>query len=109
MLAQECLQLRGGGVALRTQHDGGCDLLAKAGMRKAESRRFRHCRMAEQHLIDLQGCNLLASPIDLFLDAAGEHEVAVGVETAEVASTEPTADERTGIRIRIGFISTHDC
>ena len=70
-------------------------------MRNAEADGLGNLRMTQQHFVDLSRPDLLTAAIDQLLDAAGQREVAVGVQEPLVAGAEPSVGEgfRVGVRI----------
>ena len=90
-------------LALRlAQHHRRGDFFAPGGMRHAEGDRFGHGGMREQHFVDFARRNFFAAAIDQFLDAAGQREIAVGIEKALIAGAEPAVGE--GLRVGFGII-----
>ena len=63
-------------------------------VRHRERDDLQHGRVVHQHFVDLARRDLLAAAIDDLLQAAGERDVAVGVDDALVAGAEPAVDER---------------
>jgi len=58
--------------------------------------------MAGQHLLHFAGRDVLPAPDDDVLDSIGDHEVAVLVETGQIAGAEPGGmDERVGVGRRV--------
>ena len=93
-------QDRGFGLRLRLQDHGGGDFFAPGGMRNAERNSFGDCGMAQQNFVDFTRRDLFAAAIDQFLDAAGEREIAVGIEKALIAGAEPAVGETTSRWLR---------
>src|SRR4030095_10946343 len=75
------------------RHDGGLDLLTVDGIRNPERGRHGDRRMAEQHIVDLYGRDLLTAAIDQFLDATGDREITVAIENPKVAGSNTSVDD----------------
>ncbi len=76
--------------------DDRADLLAEPFVGHADDRGFGDVRVLVQRGFDLGGVDVLAAADDDVLQAVDDVEVAVGVETAEVAGVEPAVGERLG-------------
>ena len=66
--------------ALAHHHRRG-HFFAPRGVRHAEAHRLRHCRMRQQHLVDLPRRDLLTAAVDQLLEPARERQIAVRVQT----------------------------
>jgi hypothetical protein len=62
-------------------------------------------RVREQHVIDFPGRDLLASPVDDFLQAARDKQIAILVQMPLVSGAEPALDERGRIGGRVVLVS----
>src|SRR5262245_11198255 len=83
--------LDAGGVEGRARaedHDGG-DALAPLVVGDADHRTLGDVGVAEQHLLDLRGGDVLAAPDDRVVAAALDEQVALVVERAPVPGREP--------------------
>src|SRR5437773_10520079 len=70
-------------------HDGGDDLLAELWVGEAEHGGLGHEWVAEQHLFDLAGVDVVAAGDDQLAGAAGDGEIAIGAAPTQVAGVEP--------------------
>ena len=78
-------------------------------MRHRERGGRHHIRVCEERLLDLARRDLLAAPVDDLLGPAGEREVSVVVEMAEVSGAEPPVGrERREVDLRIGEVRARD-
>ena len=75
------------------EHDDRDRLLAPALVAHADHRDFAHLRQLVDHALDLGGGDVLAAGDDHVLLAVGQVQEAVLVEIADVAGTEPVAEE----------------
>ncbi len=80
--------------ALRPTHHERVDILAAHLVREADDRRLLHLRMLVQHQLDLLGKDVAAVADDHVLDAVEDIEIAVLIEAADVAGTQPAVLER---------------
>jgi hypothetical protein len=89
-LGDQCADLVLGYDGAGPDDDRGGDVLAQRGMRYREGHCPSHVGMAHQDLIDLCRGDLRTAAVDDFLEAAGEEQVAVGVEITLVARAKPS-------------------
>ena len=80
--------------------DEGDDDLAPALVRQAGHGHFDDGRVQRQAALDLDRRDVLAAGDDHVVDAAGDEEVAVGVEIAGVAGEVPAVAQRLGVGLR---------
>src|SRR5581483_1898346 len=71
-------------------------LLADDGIGAAHHDGGGHPPVVEQHRFDLGRVELLAAPVDDVVGPAGQVQVAVGVEAADVAGRQPAAGPAGG-------------
>src|SRR5438046_932586 len=90
-------QLALGRVAL--QDDGRVHLLAERLVRYREGDRLAHRRVAQEDIVNLQRGDLLAAPVDQFLQSPSEGEVAIRINLSLIAGAEPAVDK--GGRVRL--------
>src|SRR5581483_2645345 len=64
------------------------------GMARADDGRFRHGRMSDRDVFELDGADPFAAGFDYVLRAVGDLDVAVGVERRDVAGREPAVAQR---------------
>src|SRR5512142_2811112 len=81
----------------------GRDLLAQLVVGHGEGHRLLHGGVIEQHLVHLDGRDLLAAAVDELLEPSGESQVPLGVDHALVAGAEPAVGEGPGVRLRVGL------
>src|SRR5690606_27771579 len=67
-----------------------------------------HGGMLAEHVVDLPRADLLAAAVDDLLQPAGDGQIAVLVEHALVAGTEPAVDESRFIGLGIALIAAGD-
>ena len=92
------LELAGAGGGARPrlhERDGN---LAEIGVRPADDAARLHPGAPLQHALDRPGRQVLAAPDDDVLEAAGDEQIPVGVEPAEVAGPQPAVAENRGGR-----------
>src|SRR5471030_1809520 len=75
---------------MRAQYDSGSNVRTESGMRDGENSGFDHIRVAQQHLFDLGGRNLLPSAIDDLVDPADDEEISFHVQVTNVAGSKPS-------------------
>ena len=83
------------------QNDRGGDVLPQPRMRYGKSGGLGNRRMIHEHLIDLEGRDLLAAAVDEFLGPADDREKAVGVDAAQIAGAEPAIGESGAVRLGV--------
>jgi len=79
--------------AVPASHNGGHHALAPLEVGNANDRRLGDRRVLEQHVLNLAGRQVLATPHDHVVDAALHEQVTVGVEIAGVAGVEPAVGQ----------------
>src|SRR5262249_14117070 len=104
---QEPAKLRRCRLRAKMRNDGGCDVLAKAGMGDRESGGLSYGRMAEERGFNLSGRNLLTAAVDQFAQAAVQGQEAVSVEAADIARAKPTLPESSLIQFRRIEVTGH--
>src|SRR5207244_12701791 len=72
-----------------SNHDGGSDILAQAGIRYREGHRVGHGRMLHQNFVDLARRNLCAATIDDLLRAAPDEDIAFRIDQPQISGSEP--------------------
>ena len=90
-----------GDLAVRGGNDGRRDLLAEGGMRNGKHADLAHRGMLSQDGLYFERSDLLAAAIDQILDPTGDRQVAVVIESADIAGSEPPIDKRRGGRVRV--------
>src|SRR5262252_8156480 len=80
--------------------DEGANDLAPALVRNPDYGHFGDCGMQRQTAFDLDRRDVLAAADDHVVDAAGDEEIAVGVEISGVAGEIPAAAQCLGVRVR---------
>ena len=94
-----------GEFAARPAHDGGHDFVFGQFRRHRKDRGFADVRMAEQHLLDLEGRNILAAAADGVLQAVDETKISVPVAHDAIAGVKPAVAERLGGLVGHGEIA----
>src|SRR5205807_1382914 len=85
----EGAQLGHGHRAVGGHHHGGGHDLAEVGVRPTTDSNLLNLGVLEEHVLHVGGGDVLAAPDDEVLQPAGDEQVAVGVEVAEVAGVDP--------------------
>ena len=91
-LAAPGLQLCRRRAGAAHQRDGRSDILAQHVVGDPDDGGVPHRRMLVQHVFDLDGRDVEAATDDQLLGAAGQDQVAIGVDVAEIAGFRPTID-----------------
>src|SRR5450755_3590140 len=91
----------------RLEHHEGLGPLAPLLVGHTDDRRFQHCLVGEDRLLDLDRGDVLPTGHHDVLGAVQQLHVAIGVHHAEVAGVEPAAPERGAGRLRIVEIALH--
>src|SRR5690606_25440888 len=78
-----------GRVCLGDPLDDRADALAALAVGKPDHRDVADLGVGVEHVLDLLGRDVLALADDHVLEPAGQHDVAVGADVAQVAGTEP--------------------
>ena len=73
------------------KHHGSADLLAEHTVCNSKGDHLLDGRMFHQHIVDFEGRDLLAAPVDDFLEASGDFQITVAIEEPLVAGAEPAA------------------
>src|ERR1700722_6520299 len=107
-LGEERPKLLFGGAQALAQDHRRADVLAEHRVRHGERHRLQDGGVVHQSFIDLAGRDLLAAAVDDLLQPPGQRQVAVGVDDALIAGTEPAVDERLAVRLRIVLVSHGD-
>src|SRR5262249_60859578 len=80
--------------------DEGANDLAPALVRNPDHGHFGDCRVQRQTAFDLDRRDVLAAADDHVVDAAGDEEIAVGVEISGVAGEIPPAAQCLRVLVR---------
>src|SRR5712691_1569967 len=99
-------QLRFGGAVRLVQNHRGGNFFSERGMGKAEGYSACHRGMAKQNLIHFVRRNVFASADDDVFDAAGQMQIAVGIEKSLVARKKPSIHKSASVGFGIIFVST---
>ncbi len=81
-------------ACLGPRQDEGAGMLAPCGVGPGHHRGLQHLGMAIEHLLDLEGGDVLAAGDDDVLGAVLDLDIAVGMAHAEIAGVEPAAARR---------------
>src|SRR5829696_780414 len=95
-LAGEAHELGRRRVRAVAQHDRSAQHLAHAFVGHAPDHGLRDVRMRAQQALDLTGEDVVPADVHELLAAAGDRQVARGVDRTQVAGPEPVAVERGG-------------
>ena len=101
-------QLRGLEVGPGLELDGGADLLSKLRVRDREAEGLADAGVPEEDVVHFAGRDLLAAAVDDFFESAGQAQVAVFVDRAQVAGAEPPVSQRFGVGGVIGSVPGGD-
>ena len=106
MFLAEGLDVFLGGVGV--QDDGGVDFFAVLDVGNAEADGIFDGGVLGENGVDLEGRYLFAAAVYQLLEAAGDAEVAEGVDEALVPGTEPAIGEGGGVGLGVVAVAVHD-
>ena len=92
-------------LASDPQHHRCVNTLSIDRMRLCERYRFEHCRIGQEHHINVTRRDLLATPVDELLDPSFQIEIAARVQAAKISTTEPSINKTRGVCLRVVNVS----
>mmetsp|Transcript_35722 Transcript_35722/g.111464 ORF Transcript_35722/g.111464 Transcript_35722/m.111464 type:complete len:328 (-) Transcript_35722:672-1655(-) len=107
-LLREGQDLRLRGLLPRPQHHRRIHFLTILLIGRGKGHRLGHDFACQEHGVDLQGGDLLATTVDEFLEPAGEGKVTVGVKHPLITCVEPSVHEGLLRGLRIVVVPGRD-
>src|SRR5690606_20064148 len=90
------------------QGNEGTGSFAPLDVGRCDYRRLQHLRMAIEYLLDLEGGDVLAAGDDDVFRAVLDLDIAIGMDHAQVAGSEPAAGQGLLRGCRVLQVALHD-